>query len=347
MTARTATPTSPRPADPGLGELLAEHGLAGVDEEPLEHDGWSGARLTRLTRSDGRRFVLKRDSLSLDWIARVTGDHLLRETQLARAMPVMPTPVRLPHLGVAEDGDTTAVLMPDLTGRLLPWERPVDASTLERVLAALAALHAGGWHRGLGPGFPWTDRATRLGLLTWWSAARYEAAGLWVGERFRHGWEAFERHAPAGARYLVDRLTGNPGPLLLALDRLPSVGLHGDLKLGNVGLDPDGTAWLIDWQMTLVAPIAVELGWFLVANVAGLPEPPDAVLERYRVAASLPRDHRWAAERDLAIVVGLLLRGWRKGLDADAGLQLADGRGAAEDLAWWSREAVLAAERRL
>ena len=42
--------------------------------------------------------------------------------------------------------------------------------------------------------------------------------------------------------------------------------------------------------MTLVAPVAVELGWFLVCNVAGLPVPPDDVLERYRVAATLPDD---------------------------------------------------------
>jgi hypothetical protein len=42
-----------------------------------------------------------------------------------------------------------------------------------------------------------------------------------------------------------------------------------------------------------------------------------------------------------------MLRGWRKGLDADAGLVTACGWSAAEDLAWWSAEAVDAAARRL
>jgi len=42
-----------------------------------------------------------------------------------------------------------------------------------------------------------------------------------------------------------------------------------------------------------------------------------------------------------------LLRGWRKGLDAEAGLTLASGMSAAEDLAWWSARAVEAADRRL
>ena len=47
---------------------------------------------------------------------------------------------------------------------------------------------------------------------------------------------------------------------------------------------PDGRIGLIDWQLTTLAPVAVELGWFLVANVAQLAEGPDAILERYRAA---------------------------------------------------------------
>jgi hypothetical protein len=109
----------------------------------------------------------------------------------------------------------------------------------------------------------------------------------------------------------------------------------------------DGSVFLIDWQMTLVAPVAVELGWFLVCNVAGLPLPPDQVLEHYRLAARRPADETWAVQRDLAILVGLLLRGWRKGLDADAGLTTACGWTSADDLAWWAQEAVSAAGRRL
>jgi hypothetical protein len=46
-----------------------------------------------------------------------------------------------------------------------------------------------------------------------------------------------------------------------------------------------------------------------------------------------------------AILVGLLLRGWRKGLDAEAGITLASGVSAAEDLAWWCERAVEAANR--
>ena len=333
---------------PPLAEVLAAQGLTGAAEEPLPNDGWSGARMTRLERSDGTRFVLKRDGLALDWIARVTGDMPeLREAALAYAAPPLPTPVRLPHLGVGWDDDLVGLLMPDLTGRLLRWEAPVSEDDMDRVLGGLAALHGTPWQAGLPPTFPWTDLRKRVLLLTREAAGRYEADGNPVGERFRHGWDAFDRHASAEARALIDGLTADPEPLFAALGRLPVAGLHGDLKLGNAGLEPDGTVWLIDWQMTLIAPVAVELGWFLVCNVAGLPAPPDDVLERYRRVAGMHADDDWAAQRDLALVVGLLLRGWRKGLDADAGLQTACGWSAAEDLAWWGREAAEAARRRL
>jgi hypothetical protein len=77
----------------------------------------------------------------------------------------------------------------------------------------------------------------------------------------------------------------------------------------------------------------VELGWFLASNVATLPLPADETLARYDTAADL----------GLAWIVGLLLRGWRKGYDAEAGLVHPSGMSAADDLALWSRRAVAAA----
>jgi aminoglycoside phosphotransferase (APT) family kinase protein len=332
---------------PTLASVLEAHGLAGVTEEPLEHDGWSGALITRLTRGDGARFVLKRASVERDWIARITDDAGLRETRLVHAAPTLPAPVQLPHLAVAADGVEIATLMPDLTGTLLKWEAPTDADTVDRVLAGLAALHSIPWQAQLPPGFPWTDLRTRICMLTRRSASRYEAAGLPVGARFNAGWDAFDRLVRPPVKDLLDELTARPEPLVAALERLPVAGLHGDLKLGNAGLAADGAMLVIDWQLTLVAPIAVELGWFLVCNVASLPMTPAEVMERYRVAAQLPDDETWLAHWDLAVLVGLLLRGWRKGLDTEAGVVYPNGKAAAWDLAWWGSQALGAAGRRL
>jgi hypothetical protein len=333
---------------PQLESLLAEHGLASAVEESLPNDGWSGARLTRLARDDGARFVIKRDSLELDWIARVTDDApLLREAQLALAAPRLPPPVRLPHLGVARDAETVALLMPDLTGTLLRWEHPADDAATDRIIGALAALHREPWPDQLSVAFPWTDLRRRVLLLTRTSAASYERAGLPVGARFRLGWDAFDRQVQPAVKDLIDSMTADPEPLFAALGRLPNAGLHGDLKLGNAGPAEDGAVFLIDWQMTLVAPIAVELGWFLVCNTAGLPITPEQALERYRVAAGLADDEAWHAQWDLAVLTGLLLRGWRKGLDTEAGVLYPNGTTAGWDLAWWGSEAIEAAARRL
>jgi hypothetical protein len=53
----------------------------------------------------------------------------------------------------------------------------------------------------------------------------------------------------------------------------------------------------------------------------------------------------WLAQLDCAVLVGLLLRGWRKGADAEAGVVLASGVSAADDLAWWCDRAVEAGGR--
>ena len=345
-----------------LSELLAEHDLDGVNEQPFEHNGWSGAQLTRLHRG-GASFIIKRSSWAMDWIARSTRDHAVREAVVAADQIDLPAPLSSAYLGAAADGVTAAILMPDLSAELLPWDGPrsggaavevIDDATLERVLAAAAALHAfswADWRQGRADlRWPWCPVRERIELLTPVAARRYRAGGLAVAERFVTGWDAFDRLAPPAAVSLLRDLGRDASPLLAALDRLPATGLHGDLKLANVALRSDGTISLIDWQMTTFAPVAVELGWFLVSNVSQLATAADATFERYvAVAAQAERDvvTDAGAQLDLAILVGLLLRGWRKGLDAEAGEVLPTGARAADDLAWWCDRALAAAKRRL
>jgi phosphotransferase family enzyme len=374
--------------------MLEQNGLTGIAEKPFPNDGWSGATLTVLER--GRdRFVLKRTSPAIDWIVRATHDIALREGVIAGGQLLLVEPLVAPYLGTAADGEGVAILMPDLSAELIAWERPshdplVSEVTLDRVIDAVARFHAMPWANYRPTtrdwDWPWCPLRERLLLLTRSAAERYRAEGLAVGERFLAGWDAFDRAAPASARGLVERLSADPSPLLDALARLPSTGLHGDLKLANVAILDDGRVALIDWQMMTLAPVAVELGWMLVANSASLPIGPEELLTSYRLAAgraaldsmrlagswhtggdrSRPETERladrfgtlpprgldatigdWEAQVDLVWIVGLLLRGWRKGLDAEGGVVLASGVRAADDLAWWSERALEAAERRL
>jgi hypothetical protein len=337
-----------------FADVLNRHGLAGIPERPFPNDGWSGARLTQRER-DGARFVIKRDCRAWDWIARATADEsLLREAWFAADGPALPAPLWAPYLGAGLDGpagpDVAALLMPDLTGVLLPWEQAADIPTVERAIGAMATLHAHPW---TGPDLdgPWCPLRERLLLLSRPAAEGYRAEGNPVGERFLTGWDAFDAAAPPDARRLIADLSDDVAPLLAALARLPATLIHGDLKLANVGFAPDGRIAFIDWQMVTVAPVAVELGWFLVANAPSLPIGPEAVLERYWAALDAagggPVMGDRATQVDLAILVGLLLRGWRKGLDAGAQARFPSGERATDDLAWWSARAVEAAARRL
>ena len=92
--------------------------------------------------------------------------------------------------------------------------------------------------------------------------------------------------------------------------------------------------WLIDLAMTLVAPPAVELGWFLAINSRRLPVPLDDVMRRYADAAGMKPELRERHDA-LTVLCGLLLRGWRKSLDAEAG----DGN----ELHWWCERVEAAA----
>ena len=304
--------------------------------------------------------MLKRDSLARDWIARSTADGpLLREAWFAASGPALPPPLRAPYLGVARDGDDVAILMPDLSEVLFDWDAPISVDALTAVLEGMAQLHSYPWlTAGEVDGGPWCPWRERVTLICRASLERDSPARDAVADRILPGWDAFDRLALPAARELINGLGLDPGQLLTALAAEPPTLLHGDLKLANVGLQADGSIDLVDWQMVMFAPAAVELGWFLVSNVASLPLTADDVVDRYEARL------RWAisdadeegvetglvhslddAGVDLAIIVGLLLRGWRKGLDAEMDVTLASGASARDDLAWWCERAVAASAR--
>jgi aminoglycoside phosphotransferase (APT) family kinase protein len=328
-----------------LADLFARHEIDAGSEEPFPNDGWSGAKLTRLRARHGRSFVLKRNTYQRDWIAQATADHHtsgLREALFAAHGPTLPWPARAAALGAGYDGDTgeQAVLMPDLTGILFDWNGAITVQQLDHVLDGLAALHSVDPREieGRVQETWWEDR---LLLISRASLERPGPARDAVGGRLLPGWDAWDRVAAPAARSIIDSLGSDVQPLLDALSAEPSTLLHGDLKLANVGIGPDGAVEMIDWQMVMVAPPAIELGWFLVSNVNALPLSPAAVLGRYWQRRGL----EGSRQNDIAILVGLLLRGWRKGLDAEAGITLASGVSADEDLAWWCAQAVRAANR--
>ena len=267
--------------------------------------------------------------------------------------------------------------MRDVSTELAAWERPARSTVLsveatDRLLDRIALLHAVPWstvlteeaaRAGAAPP-PWCPLAERLTLLTPVAATGYAAAGNPVGAIFLRGWDGFARHAPRGR--------ARPGRPALGGSR-PARGRARALAGARAPRRPQARqrrpsrrrrCRFIDWQMTLEAPVAVELGWFLVTNSAELPIRPGRDAAPLRHEPGLVRRSAggratgrhdveglvgdWDAQLDLAWIVGLLLRGWRKGADtARPASHSGPASPPADDLAWWAERAVEAAGRRL
>lgn len=322
----------PPPADlPALASILAEHGLGDAVSTKLVHTGFSGATLDRLTRSDGATYVLKRMSIDRDWIMRATNDVHCREVRFAEAHSLLGARVRTPALAASRDGDGFAILMLDITNDLLP-HGIVDLDVTERVIKGIVALHESPAPR---VAIPWCSVRDRLMLLTPATAAIARSYGAPVADDITQGWRLFRRHAPDRVSALLLDLFHEPDALLRALDQLPVRFLHGDLKFDNIGVSTEGDVLMLDWAMTLRAPAAVELGWFLAINSRRMTMTFEDVMSAYARAVSLPAAVR-PRHNALMALCGLLLRGWRKALDAEAG--------EPRELRWWCERAT-AAER--
>lgn len=123
------------------------------------------------------------------------------------------------------------------------------------------------------------------------SAARLHASELPAGfpapdplADLRATLATFDGHSPV-FDLAIERLTAEPPP-----QRNPVL-LHGDLRLGNVVVGPEGLRAVLDWELTHLGNPAEDLGWLCVkawrfgaeAPVAGLGSRED-LLAAYRAA---------------------------------------------------------------
>ena len=343
---RLARSNPPGPAD--------EHGLELSPEHAFPTDGWSGATFTGLVDPVGRHFVLKRTSLATDWIARATRDADLREGSRRppdRGDGLAATHVdRLPRRRGRRRrrGDPHARPVGRAhrlgTAGSRPGDRRSDAAPGDRGgrPAARDALEprprVGDRARGRAAP-PWCPLAERLLLLARPSAAAYAPtpATPWASGSSRAGTPSTGERRRRRASWSTP-WARIPRPSWPPSGSCRPSGCTATSSSPTSRCCPRTGSAFIDWQMTLRAPVAVELGWFLVSNSGSLPGRPDSILAEYRQAlewdsgrwgfggdandfAGLTGD--WEAQLDLTWIVGLLLRGWRKGLDAEAGVVLA------------------------
>lgn len=299
---------------------------------PLDaSDAKSGAILERLV-IDGERLVLKHLHPDADWTMRGFGDLVCRPVQVWSSGLLDVIPPCIDHAvvgaahGIGRNGWGGALLLRDVSEHLVPaGDDPLTLEEHRQLLDHLAALAVSLWEP--------TGLPELLSLESRWSAfgpgwMAAEAAQGWpepVPKIAQRGWAELARRAPADVIALLDELRADLDPLVVAARRTPQAFLHGDWKLGNVGLDGARTI-LLDWTYPGVGPVAHDLAWYLALNSARLPEAKEDSIDALRRSLetrSIDTASWWEAQVGLCLLGALVQFGWEKALGDD------------DELGWW------------
>ncbi len=316
--------------------------VARVERTPIGRLGHSGATHERLQvqlqNGDRLALVLKRTQLSDDWTAFASGDGLGREVQLLRtsALGAVWDAFANPYVACAVEPDQIGLLMDDLSGHIWPdrvgvsAQRPILEPEEDAVLGALGRLHARYW-QSEALTLPWLlQPPIRFNLMGPHASWRER---LPHGHQISRGWAAALSHLPGP---VAELLTTPPEQLFRRYADLPRTLLHGDAKVPNFALLPDGRVAALDWAWVGVGPPTIEVGWYLAINGGRLARPRDAVLGRYRQL--LEAELRTALSNDLwdrlvgiGVLCGAVMLLWEKAL----ALEEAPSPRIAAEWQWW------------
>jgi aminoglycoside phosphotransferase (APT) family kinase protein len=197
---------------------------------------------------DGRRWVLRCDPPGAQSFATLDLEHRLIEAATEAGVDV-PRIVAFAAAGDAGLGEREGYLMDHVPGdsvapRLLRKDEYAGAREVlgPQLGAALARIHS-------------IDPASVEGLALPDGNPALAACDLWEAEIDRIG-EPLPG-VEAGLRWL--RLNAPPAP-----DRLAVV--HGDFRLGNFIVDPNGLAAVIDWELANGGDPAEDIGWLVIRS---------------------------------------------------------------------------------
>lgn len=320
-----------------VGPLEKASGFSSSTHERVELELEDGAR---------RSLVLKVTDVAKDWIARRTGDTFGRETLVLsepRLAPVWEIYER-PYLAYAIGEGRIALLSTDLSEWLFPDERaPISQSKEQRLIEAMARLHATFWDadlhgvRGLAEPRIVCDL---VGHALAKDAESLASVHEGVRDSIVRGWARVQDLLPAKDSAWLTRPAES---CMEQWSRFPQTLLHGDVKVANFAVLPNGRVAAFDWAVTTLGPCGFELGWYLAVNGTRLSGSKESFLERYRQALeeALGRhldETLWAPMVEVAVFTGARTLLWSKALALDGGTDA-----ARREWAWWAdRLAALA-----
>ena len=203
--------------------------------------------------------------------------------------------------------------MRDAREDLLPPRVRISRETSRALLTRLASLHNAFFDE---PVLELCSIGARYGMF----APRFHATD--VGPR-RHawadgiirGWDLFAQNADQDVLKAILAVHHDPELLAAPLGRFPSTLLHGDPKLENLGLGPQGLV-AIDWgDLTGFGPPEIDLAWYAVKGTARTGCTPDEIFAEYQAASRRPPEEK---ALDLACIGSLAQMGFRFALSAFA-----------------------------
>jgi hypothetical protein len=308
--------------------------IAGASHrEPfVASDSKSGAPLERVV-IDGEPMVLKHIHVDRDWIMRFIGDIGCNPLLVWQRGLMDVVADRIDHAtvgaaaGLGRNGWGGALLMRDRSDVMIPaGDSVVPIEMHEQFFGDMAALAAcfWGWTDDVGL-TPLENRVACFGP----DSLAIEADNGWpepVPKIGHDGWARFSQRAPRDLAAAVDWLRHDCDPLVSALKTTPLTFVHGDWKLGNLGVGHDGRTVLIDWAMPGEAPCCYDLVWYLAVNNARLALSKEAAVACYRgelEANGIDTAAWFDKQLALSMLTAVVMFGWEKAF------------GTEEEFGWW------------
>ena len=347
---------------PTLDELLAPETLSqltgrpvtSVRREPFHSvDGLSGGTMWRVlvNEDEGEGYILKRISYAQDWIMRITDDVNCRAVLSWSTGLLDRLPGEIAHetLACARDEDGWAILLRDVGAALVPPGNDlVSVADNERFMDAMAALNATFWEQTTfaDPALGFSPLRTRYWAFSEEKLTPEASGNDMIPPIAVAGWKVMPDLVDRDVADLLLRLRTDPDPLVAALSRYPQTVIHGDWKMGNLGIhqEPERRVILLDWAVVGPAPPGVELAWYLSVNCARLPVSKEATIELYKGALARRLgarfdDEWWRPQLELALLGSFVQVGWPKAYNAVHAADPAQRAREREELAWWSARA--------
>jgi hypothetical protein len=228
-------------------------------------NGFSGNQLYHVT-ADQDKLVMKRLRPEIDWLAISSKDDQCRSVRvwqyglLDKLLPYIQHAI----LAACQDGDEYCLLMRDVSGGLLNLKK-LSQALVERMLDALARMHAGFWEDDLlqNEGLGLSSIRNKLSYLKPLPPEYFSRAPL-ILEIIQKGHTALLELVDQDVRTSLQSLFNNSLALENFMAQLPKTLVHCDFRQDNLAFYSDTQDLVVfDWQSAAYAPLTEDLCWFI------------------------------------------------------------------------------------